>query len=175
MKGRNYWWQGGNEVNFNNPDITVSPRGLFIGSPSANGYGQAGRDNEDALVVFCPGNYDQEKKIYEKGPVAVEKFKHRLVDDIISILEKNLFPGIRSRVLFAEILSSIDIENETNSELGNAYGRRLTVGEILKGPIWEENCPANLYNVSATKNSPGIAGGIFTAELIFKELTGQEI
>ncbi len=175
MKGRNYWWQDGNEVNFNNPDITVSPRGLFIGSPSANGYGQAGRDNEDALVVFCPGNYDQEKKIYEKGPVAVEKFKHRLVDDIISILEKNIFPGIRSRVLFAEILSSIDIENETNSELGNAYGRRLTVGEILKGPIWEENCPANLYNVSATKNSPGIAGGIFTAELIFKELTGQEI
>jgi len=175
MKGRNYWWQDGNEVNYNNPDVTAPPRMLFVGSPSANGFGQSGSDAEDALVVFCPGNYGQEKKIYEKGPAAVEKLKHRLFNDIISILDKNIFPGIKSRVLFGEIFSSIDIENETGGEIGNAYGRRLTAKEILKGPIREENCPANLYNVSATKNSPGIAGGIFTAELIFKELTGREI
>ena len=175
MKGRNYWWQDGNEVNYNDPDMTAPPQMLFIGSPSANEFGQPAAKTDDALVVFCPGNYDQEKKIYEKGPAAVEKFKHRLADDIISILDKNVFPGIKSRILFAEIISSMDIENDTGGELANAYGRRLTAEEILKGPIKEENCPANLYNVSATKNSPGIAGGIFTAELIFKELTGREI
>ena len=37
------------------------------------------------------------------------------------------------------------------------------------------NSPANMYNVSATKNSPGIAAGIFTASLIFEELTGKTI
>jgi hypothetical protein len=59
--------------------------------------------------------------------------------------------------------------------MGNAYGRRMTVDEILKGPIKEEYHPVNLYNVSATKNSPGIAGGIFTAALLFEELTGIAI
>ena len=93
----------------------------------------------------------------------------------MDILERNVFSGIRSRLLFAKVLSSVDIENDTGGEMGNAYGRRLSVDEVLKGPIREENCPANLYNVSATKNSPGIAGGIATAELLFRELTGQEI
>ena len=90
-------------------------------------------------------------------------------------MSRNIFPGISSRLLFAEILSSMDIAKDTGGEFGNAYGRRMTVDEILKGPIKEDDCPENLYNVSATKNSPGIAGGIFTAELIFEELTGKKI
>jgi all-trans-retinol 13,14-reductase len=175
MKGRNYWWQNGKEVDYKSPDMLLPPQMLFISSPSANGFGKLKNHTDDALVVFCPGNYHQEKKIYEKGAKAVEKFKHQLADAILAILDQNIFPGIRSRVLFSKIISSMDIEKETNGEYGNAYGRRLTAEEILKGPIKEENCPANLYNVSATKNSPGIAGGIFTAELIFKELTGLEI
>ncbi|MDZ7831441.1 MAG: hypothetical protein U5L07_06795 [Desulfobacterales bacterium] len=64
---------------------------------------------------------------------------------------------------------------DTGGELGNAYGRRLSVDEVLKGPIKEKHAPVNLFNVSAAKNSPGIAGGIATAEMIFRELTGREI
>jgi phytoene dehydrogenase-like protein len=175
MKGRNYWWQDGNEVDYKNTDITVPPQMLFIGSPSANGFGKAKENKNDALVVFCPGNYHQEKMIYEGGSEAIHKFKTKLANDIIDILEKNVFPGIKSKLLFVEIISSIDIEKDTAGELGNAYGRRLTVKEILKGAIDEEDCPQNLYNVSATKNSPGIAAGIFTAELLLHELTGIEI
>ncbi len=175
MKGRNYWWQDGNEINYNSPDITRPPRMLFIGSPTANGFGQVIETADDGLVVFCPGNYEQEKQIYEKGPEAVKAFKQQLAGDIVGILDRHVFPGIRSRLAFAEIVSSIDIERDTGGEFGNAYGRRLTVDEILNSPIKEEHCPANLYNVSATKNSPGIAAGIFTAALIFEELTGQQI
>lgn len=172
MRGRNYWWQDGSEVDYMNPNMTNRPKMLFIGSPTANGFGKAENIKNDALVVFCPGNYHQEKKIYETGPEAIQKFKAKLAGDIIDILEENVFPGIKSRLLFTEILSSIDIERDTAGELGNAYGRRLNVKEILKGPVENEDCPANLYNVSATKNSPGIAAGIFTAGLLFYELTG---
>jgi all-trans-retinol 13,14-reductase len=175
MKGRNYWWQDGHEVDYENPDITAPPKMLFIGSPSANGYGKEKENNNDALVVFCPGNFHQEKMIYESGQEAVKTFKAKLADDIVDILEKNVFPGIKSKLLFGEIISSIDIERDTAGELGNAYGRRLTAKEILKGAIDEEGCPQNLYNVSATKNFPGIAAGIFTAGLILYELTGIEI
>jgi hypothetical protein len=174
MKGRNYWWQDGNEVDYNNPDITAPPKMLFIGSPSANGYGKRGDNENDALVVYCPGNYQQEKMIYERGAKAIEKFKKKLAGDIMDILEMNVFPGIKSKLLFAEIISSMDIQRDTDGESGNAYGRRLTVKELLKGAIDEKDCPQNLYNVSATKNSPGIAAGIFTAELILNELTGIE-
>ena len=175
MKGRNYWWQDGREVNYADPDVTAPPQMLFIGSPSANGHAGSDKASDDALVVFCPGNYFQEKKIYDQGVAAVEGFKRRLAGQIIGILDRNVFPGIKSRVLFTEIRSSVDIEADTGGEQGNAYGRRLSVDEILKGPIKEKNCPENLYNVSATKNSPGIAGGIATAEMIFRELTGREI
>ncbi len=175
MKGRNYWWQDGDEVDYVNPDITAPPRMLFIGSPTANGYGRAMENGNDALVVFCPGNYQREKAIYEEGPGAVERYKKGLAADIVDILDRNVFPGIRSRILFAEVVSSMDIERDTAGELGNAYGRRLTVKEVMKGSIDEEDRPQNLYNVSATKNSPGIAAGIYTAELILKELTGIEL
>ena len=174
MQGRNFWWQDGREVIYDNPDITRPPQMLFIASPSANGFGLK-NNTEDALVIFCPGNFHQEKGIHEKGPEAVTRFKQQLARDIIHILDQNVFPGIGHRVLFSKIISSVDVMNHTGGEMANAYGRRLTVDEILKGPIKEENCPPNLYNVSATKNSPGIAAGIFTAELLFKELTGQEI
>jgi all-trans-retinol 13,14-reductase len=175
MKGRNYWWQDGNEIDYDAPDINRPPRMLFIGSPTANGFGREAETPDDGLVVFCPGNYDQERQIYGKGPEAVKSFKRQLAGDIVHILDTHVFPGISSRLAFAEIISSIDIEQDTGGEFGNAYGRRLTVDEILKGPIKDENCPANLYNVSATKNSPGIAAGIFTAGTIFEELTGRTI
>ncbi len=173
MRGTNYWWQDGCEVEYHEPDVTAPPRMLFIGSPTANGFGRTGGATDDALVVYCPGNYMQEKEIYDKGPAAVAGFKEKLADDIIGILERNVFPGIAARRRFTEIISSLDCRAQTFGEMGNAYGRRLTVEEILKGAIREENCPANLYNVSATKNSPGIAAGIFTAKLLFEELTGR--
>jgi len=175
MKGRNYWWQNGHEVDYADPDVTSPPQMLFIGSPSANGHSGSVGCPDDGLVVFCPGNYLQEKGIYAKGPAAVEQFKQGLADHVIDILDRNVFPGIKSRVLFAETKSSIDIEADTGGELGNAYGRRLSVDEVLKGPIKERHAPENLFNVSAAKNSPGIAGGIATAEMIFRELTGREI
>lgn len=175
MKGRNYWWQDGREIDYAAPDVTRPPRMLFIGSPTANGFGNLLESPDDGLVVFCPGNYAQEKAIHDQGPEAVAAFKHRLADHIVNILETQVFPGIKPRLAFAEVLTSMDIETDTGGELGNAYGRRLTAEEILKGPIREDNCPANLYNVSATKNSPGIAAGIYTAKLIFEELTGRAL
>jgi len=175
MKGRNYWWQDGHEVDYGNPDVTAPPQMLFIASPTANGHSRLAGSKDDALVVFCPGNYCQEKKIYGQGPVSVEQFKRRLAGHIIDILDRNVLPGIKTRVMHAEVRSSIDIEADTNGEMGNAYGRRLCVDEVLKGPVKEKHCPGNLYNVSATKNSPGIAGGIATAALLLKELTGRDI
>ena len=172
MKGRNYWWQDGNEVNYNDPDVTAPPRMLYIGSPTENDTSHLENCDKDGLVVFCAGNYLQEKEIYKKGDHEVKLFKKNLADDVINILEKNVFPGIKSKLLFVEVISSIDIETATDSEMGNAYGRRMSVKELLKGNIDEEGCPENLFNVSATKNSPGIAGGIYSATKLFEELTG---
>jgi phytoene dehydrogenase-like protein len=175
MKGRNYWWQDGNEVKYDAPDVTLPPRMLFANSPTANIPGSGRDEDKDAIVVFCPGNYRQEKEIYRKGGDAVRKFKKKLAADVVDILDRNVLPGLKSKLLFAEVISSIDIEEQTNGEMGNAYGRRMNVKEIMKGQIEEEGFPGNLFNVSATKNTPGIAGGISTAAILFEELTGKKI
>lgn len=175
MKGRNYWWQDGHEVEYHSPDVTSPPRMLFINSPTANGFTASTNRDLDALVLFCPGNYKQEKEIYSRGSAEVKKFKKKLAGDVVDILDRNVFPGIKSKLVFAEVISSVDIENDTGCEMGSAYGRRMSVKEILKGTIEETTAPSNLYNVSSTKNFPGIAEGISTASLLLEELTGKKI
>jgi len=175
MKGRNYWWQDGNEIEYHNPDVTDPPRMLFLNSPTANGFTTSKNNDMDALVIFCPGNYDQEKQIYKKGKAEVAKFKKKLSKDVVEILDKNIFPGIKDRMVFAEVVSSVDIENDIGVEMGGAYGRRMSVREVLKGTIEEVEKPQNLYNVSSTKNFPGIAEGLSTAAQLFHELTGKKI
>lgn len=175
MKGANYWWQDGSAINYRDPDIKEAPRMLFVGSPTANGFGGKEGSPDHALVIFFPGNYLQEAEIYKHGTDAVRRFKDKLAVDVVDILDKNIFPGIKSKILFAEIISSIDIESDTGGEFGNAYGRRMSVDEIFKVLEMGDACPENLYNVSATKNRPGIAGGIITASLLLEELTGKTL
>ncbi len=175
MKGSNYWWQDGYEVNYDSPDVTEAPRMLFINSPTANGFTSSIDNALDALVLFCPGNFQQEKNIYKKGEAEVKKFKKKLARDVVDILDRNVFPGIRSKIVFTEIISSVDVEKDTGCELGSAYGRRMSVREVLKGTIEESNIPHNLYNVSSTKNFPGMAEGISTASVLLEELTGKKI
>ncbi|MDY0362392.1 MAG: FAD-dependent oxidoreductase [Desulforegulaceae bacterium] len=175
LKGKNFWWQKGSKINYNNPDVLKKPQMLFIASHTANGFGRYKDLDNDSLIVFCPGNYIQEKEIYNKSTNEFNEFKKKLSLDIVDILEKNIFHEIKSYLLFNEIITSIDIKNQTGGEMANAYGKRLSVAEVLKGGVKEDIPVSNLYNVSATKNSPGIAGGIFTAQLLFNELTGIEI
>jgi all-trans-retinol 13,14-reductase len=175
LKGKNFWWQTGNKTDYNNPDVLKMPQMLFIASPTANGFGRSDKNTDDALIIFCPGNYNQEKEIFENDDEKFKEFKDRLASDIADILEKNIFEGIKEYISFIEIISSIDIKNHTGGEMANAYGKRLSVSEVLKDGVKEELLPFNLYNVSASKNSPGIAAGIFTAQLLLKELTGIEI
>jgi len=61
-------------VNYHTPDVTAPPRMLFIASPSANGFAPSDVETPDGLVAFCPGNYHQEKEIYNEGPAAVAAF-----------------------------------------------------------------------------------------------------
>ena len=173
LAGRNFWWMDGKgEVNYHNPDVTDPPRMLYIASSTANGFGNlAQTDEADSLVVFCPGNYKQEKAIHDKGPEVLKEFKARLSRDIVEIIDANVIPGVKKNLLFAHILTSIDIERDTAAECGNAYGRRLSVREILKGFF---NLPnedyTNLYHVSATVNGAGVANGISAAEGLLKKL-----
>ena len=173
LAGRNFWWMDGRgEVNYNNPDVTVPPKMLYIASSTANGFGNlAETDEADSLVVFCPGNYKQEKAIHDKGSEVLKEFKSKLSEEIVEIIDRNVIPGVKKNFLFSHILTSIDIERDTAAELGNAYGRRVSVKEMLKGFL---KLPGegytNLYHVSATANGAGVANGISAAVGLLKKL-----
>jgi len=47
--------------------------------------------------------------------------------------------------------------------------------ELKDETIDDKGGPTNLFNVSAVKNNPGIAGGVFTATRLFEELTGEVV
>jgi phytoene dehydrogenase-like protein len=176
MRGRNFWWQDGHEVDYDTTDVTRLPGMLFINSPTANGFGDlSGNDDRDSLVVFCPGNYDQEKGIYDLGPDAVAAWKKDLAHMVIDIIDANVIPGVKDNLLFAEVISSVDIEHDTLGEKGNAYGTRLTVKEILTTAVPCEYPVSNLYNVSASYNAPGIASGVKTGVRLLYRLAQVKI
>jgi len=110
MAGRNYWWQDGNEVAYDRPDVTAPPRMLFVASPTANGFGREAGADLDGLVVFCPGHYEQERSIHDRGAEAATAFRAGLARHVVEILDRNVFPGMAERVVFAEVLTSVDIE-----------------------------------------------------------------
>ena len=176
MKGRNYWWQeGSTEVNYRTPDVRARPSMLYITSHTANGFGRAETcSKDDSLLIGLPGNYEQEQRIERDGPTSVERFKERVTDHVLGILDQDICPGLRDQVRFVEIVTSMDAERDMGSERGNVYGRRLDVKNVLI-PVQHEPGIENLHNVSATQNLAGIASGILTAASLVLRLTGTRI
>ena len=176
MRGRNYWWQrGDSEVNYT-PDLTAPPDMLYMGSPSANGFGNTSRNTaDDNLMVFSPANFHEEKAVYQKGEQTVTAFKSRKAEETIGLIDRNMLPGLRRHIRFIKVITSVDTSREISSEWGNAYGRRMDVQHVLLGIPQPRNLPRNLFNVSATVGGAGIAAGVDTSASLVRKLTAQKI
>ena len=176
LRGRNYWYQeGSGEVDYKNVDLTRPPQMIFLASHTANGFGRTEKNPEDdSLTAYIAGNFEQERAIYAQGPQAVSRWKDKLQQDLVSILDRAVLPGIQAHIRFVRIVSTIDLVEETGSERGSVYGRRLTVPEVLRGQ--PADLPlANLYNVSSTQNGPGISSGVLTGTRLLERLTGISV
>ena len=175
MRGRNYWWQTDEDVEYANPDVTACPTMLYVASHTANGYGNSAENNEDdGIVVGLPGNFDQETNIYRQGPEAVRAFKKQLGDHVLNILDSRMLPGLKEKLKFIEVVSSVDIHKEIDAERGNAYGRRLDV-DFRNRSFLKKRPFKNLWDVSATGNFAGIVTGIETAAILMNRLTGERL
>jgi phytoene dehydrogenase-like protein len=170
---RNHWWQeGAHETEFCTPDMTDVRALLCVNSPTAKYVLEKDRAGErQSLLVFTAGNYDQAKRAYEAGTRSYEDLKARIAEDILSTLDRQLFPGIRDHVTFTRVMTPMDVELELGAERGNGYGHRLTPKEMLGG-IKTSHMAENLRVVCATVGLPGIATGFNNAALLVRELTG---
>jgi phytoene dehydrogenase-like protein len=172
---RNYWWQeGGRETDFWPPDMTDVRALLCMNSPTAKYVNEAKRaGGRQSLSVYIAGNYDQAREAYEGGEDRYKELKAKIAQGILSILDQRLFPGIRDHVIFAHVMTPVDIELETGAERGNMYGRRLTPD--MARPIKTRHMAKNLFVVCATVGIPGIASGFRNASLLVKQLTGARV
>jgi len=171
----NYWWQeGGRETEFCTPDMTDVRALLCMNSPTAKYTSEAKRaGTRQSLSVYIAGNYDQAKEAYEGGEDRYKKLKAEIAEGILSVLDRRFFPGIRDHVIFAHVMTPVDIELETGAERGNMYGRRLTP-DMLR-PIETRHMAKNLFVICATVGIPGIASGFKNATLLVRKLTGVNI
>ncbi len=53
-----------------------------------------------------------------------------LLRDVVDILDRKIFSEIKEKLVFYDVVSSIDIENDIGSERGCGYGRRMSVKEL---------------------------------------------
>ncbi|MCK5856704.1 MAG: NAD(P)/FAD-dependent oxidoreductase [Bacteroidales bacterium] len=168
LKGKNYWWQhGDNEVNFVNPNMLEPPEMLCIGAPSDQ------KDNE-SLIIFAPGSFDQSKLYFEKGEGAYDAFKETIWELILNKLDETIFPEIRSHIKSVTLYTPYDLHTQLNAEKGNVYGKRGNFENLSKA-IYNVSSIQNLYLANATIGSPGVAPGFQLSTLLFSKLTGKTI
>lgn len=172
---RNVWWRGRAAVDYKTPDMTAPPRMLYVGSPTANGYGNtpACPDGE-ALVVFAPGNYDQARDAHQNGEPQYEGLRRAIAERVVSTLDGKLFPGLASHVRFTRVFTPLEIARDTGAERGAVYGRRLTAREML-GPALKIGSIENLTIACATVGLPGISVGFQTAALVARGIAGIDV
>jgi phytoene dehydrogenase-like protein len=176
LRGRNVWWHDVERADYLGPDMTATPRMLYVGSPTANGVAAGLGDGatEEGLVVFAPGNFAQEAGAAARGEAAREDLRGAVLDAVLGTLERELFPGLRRSVLHAVLLTPLDVARQTGAEAGNAYGRRLTAEQLSSATI-DPGWPENLVLGSASVGMPGIATGFRTAAAIVERLTGEAV
>ena len=176
LAGRNVWWQRGDRpVAFADPDMTAPPDLLFVGSPTAHGYGNTPRNPDgQALVLFAPGNHAQARKAFEEGPEAYDALRRSIADRLLETLESHVLPDVTRRVTFRHVRTPLEIERDTGAEAGGIYGRRLDVAHIVRG-VRRVPGVRHLHLACATVGLPGIAIGFNTAALLVRDLTGLRI
>jgi all-trans-retinol 13,14-reductase len=176
LKLKNYWWQDDkHEVNFNDPDMNELPRMLYIGSPSANSLRDYSNQRNSSLVIFAPGNFEQAKQIRAQSEESYELLKNTISDNILHVLDKKIFPGIRANILHVKIETPWDIFLMTGAEYGNVYGRRMTAQSILANDLGPLDKIQNLHIGCASVGLPGVATCFRTASIICERISGLKI
>ncbi len=178
LKKRNLWYQ--DLMDYTNTDIfqsdmTNSPIGFLISSSTANGViNNNGNSTYQAITIFSPGNFKQAKANKNKGEIAYQKFKKDVTDKVLEKVEEKLLPDIRKYIKHIKILTPNEIQQETLSEKGNIYGRRLTFSTILNTTADPHNMK-NMFIACATEGLPGVAIAFQAAVTFVKQITGIKI
>lgn len=170
----NLWWQTyPGHTDFLNIDMNESPRALLATSATAN-CSNYKNTSLHALNVFAPGNYHQAKEIFDSGNAAYKKMKQNISEKLLEQLEKQLLPDVRKHVTVIKILTPMETHQETLSEQGNIYGRRLMI-RSLRTKFYKKSHIKNLHIACATIGMPGVAIGFQTAVSTVEEITGTQI
>ena len=176
LRLKNYWWQDSNAVvDFNKPDMNKMPTMLFISSPSANFSSPASSLENDSMVIFIPGNFEQSKRMKEQGDVAYQQFKAQVAENIVTILNDKVFPGINDKIVSVQVETPWDIHLLTGAEDGNVYGKRLTAQSVLSNQYGTIMKIRNLYIGCSTIGLPGVATCFRTATIICRKISGLKI
>jgi phytoene dehydrogenase-like protein len=173
---KNYWWQDAVKVvDFNKPDMNQKPTMLFIGSPTANLSSPDNSSQNDSMVIFAPGNFEQSKRMSELGEVEYQQFKTKIAENIVSVINEKVFPGIKDNIVSIKVETPWDIYQITGAEQGNVYGKRLTAQSVLSNQYGTIDKIRNLYTGCSTIGLPGVATCFRTSTIICEKISGIKI
>ncbi len=176
LRLKNYWWQDSIAVvDFNKPDMNKMPTMLYISSPTANFSSPAATLKNDSMVIFVPGNFEQSKRMKEQGDVAYLKIRAKIAENIVTVLNEKVFPGIKDKIVSIQVETPWDIHVHTGAEDGNVYGKRLTAHSVLSNQYGTIQKIRNLYIGCSTIGLPGVATCFRTATIICKKISGIKI
>lgn len=139
-------------------------------------------EGQTGLIVSTLFDYDVARHFFDAGDY--EAFKAFCQDKVIDILERSLFPGLRSKLLFSICATPLTMERESGNSQGAITGWAFTeakmpsenrftkISRSIKTPL-KDVVQCGQWTFSPAGLPVGILTGKLAADAVLKQLTGS--
>jgi len=172
---RNIWWYASEvDVDYDTADMTAPPKMLYIAAPAPTEPAIANANPDDhSMIVFSPGSFEVASRTYRQSPQAHAELRERMLEQILRVLTERVFPGMRSHVKLARMLTpgTCTKSSAARPATSTAAGWTPSGSFSTRPHAPHRQPPHGLRHVGLA----GIATGCQTASHVAEKLTGVRV
>lgn len=163
----NEMWKEMADGDFTKPWIFMSTPTLHTDQP-----GTAPEGNQ-ILEIAAYVEYKPFKQELEKNYMEYNKFKMKIANRMIDLVEEKYIPDLRKHIDKQVVGSPMTNEDFVLAPYGNAYGANMTPENIKLGKLRATTPWKNLHWCNATSGGAGFYGTTMTGMNLYMDLTGD--
>lgn len=157
------------------PGIPERPY-FFCNAPTSRPHSSAmAPDGGSQLVIVAPTSHDYFAGLRETSEDSYQAAKRRFADSLISVVEDELVPGLRSHIEVETVGTPLTNQFYVRSPKGNCYGAPLDPKHVMQRRLNYQSPLENVFFVGASTGLPGFATVVHFACLLYQELTGDSV
>ena len=163
----NKMWDEMGEGNFENPWVFMSTPTLHTEE------GGTAPDGTQILEIASYIEYEPFKKLQDEGYNEYNKFKWKIANRMMDIVEEKYIPNLRDHITLRVVGTPVTNEDFCLATKGNAYGANLTPENVTADRLKANSPWDNFYWCNATSGWGGFYGTASTGMNLYQQITGD--